>query len=225
MNANPILLQKKYARVIECFAKKAGITLDKALDFFYKSEVYKLMRDGVSDMHCMSDEYLAEDLQTEYREKAHAKTPIKILFVCHGNICRSAAAEQIMKQLVKTDESEDSFIISSAATSTEEIGNPMYPPMQEVFRKHDMPIGDHRARQITKADAINYDLLICFDSENLYYLHRICGEKYASKIHLLTEYSGQTTEIEDPWYTRDFEKAYSEIKAGCESLYKTILRG
>lgn len=66
MNANPILLQKKYSRVIACFAKKQGISLDAALDFFYKSQVYRLMRDGVSDMHCMSDEYLAEDLKQEY---------------------------------------------------------------------------------------------------------------------------------------------------------------
>lgn len=69
MNANPILLQKKYSRVIECFANKAGISLDLALDFFYRSEVYRLVRDGVSDMHCMSDEYLADDLESEYREK------------------------------------------------------------------------------------------------------------------------------------------------------------
>lgn len=69
MNANPILLQKKYSRVIECFANKVGISLDLALDFFYRSEVYRLVRDGVSDMHCMSDEYLADDLESEYREK------------------------------------------------------------------------------------------------------------------------------------------------------------
>ena len=147
---------------------------------------------------------------------------INILFVCHGNICRSAAAEQIMKQLVKINATEDSFVIDSAATSTEEIGNPMYPPMQRVFREHGMPIGNHHARQITKADAKDYDFLIGFDSENLYYLHQICGEDFASKIHLLSEYSGQNTEIADPWYTRDFEKAFSEIKAGCEGLYSYL---
>ena len=69
MNANPILLQKKYARVIECFAGKVDISLNRALDFFYRSEVYRLVRDGVSDMHCMSDEYLADELKTEYQEK------------------------------------------------------------------------------------------------------------------------------------------------------------
>lgn len=142
--------------------------------------------------------------------------------MCHGNICRSAAAELIMRQLVKVNGAEKLFVIRSAATSTEEIGHPMYPPMQRVFQKHGVPIGNHRARQITRADAADYDLLIGFDSENLFYLHKICGETYASKIHLLSEYSGQTTEIVDPWYTRNFEKAYHEIQAGCEGLYSAI---
>ena len=149
-------------------------------------------------------------------------TQTSILFVCHGNICRSAAAEQIMKQIAEQNHAEEYFRIDSAATSTEEIGNPMYPPMQRVFRAHHMPIRNHHARQLTRNDAADFDLLIGFDDENMYYLHRICGDQYTDKIHRLTEYSGQSGEIDDPWYTRDFEKAYAEIYAGCEALFKKI---
>ena len=145
---------------------------------------------------------------------------IKVLFVCHGNICRSAAAEQIMKYLIHQQGHDQAYFIDSAATSTEEIGNPMYPPMREVLKAYDIPTGDHRAVQLTRRDAENYDLIIGFDDENMYYISAICGRENAAKYHRLTEFSGQKHEIDDPWYTRDFETAFREIHAGCEGLIR-----
>ena len=127
-----------------------------------------------------------------------------------------------MKQIVKRNHVEENYRIDSAATSMEEIGNPMYPPMQRVFRAHGMPVGNHHARQLTRKDAAEFDLLIGFDDENMYYLRRICGDRYAEKLHRLTEYSGQPGEIEDPWYTRDFEKAYADIYSGCKALFAKV---
>ena len=149
---------------------------------------------------------------------------IKVLFICHGNICRSVSAEYIFNKLIRERKVEDDFTVDSAATSTEEIGNPIYPPMERALRNHNIPIGDHRARQVKRSDYEKYDLIIAMDEENMYYLGRILGEDTEGKVHYLMEYTDDPhAKIEDPWYTRDFEKAYQDIRRGCEGLLKEKL--
>lgn len=148
---------------------------------------------------------------------------IKILFICHGNICRSVSAEYIFKQLVDEAGLSDKVYIDSAATSTEEIGNEIYPPMRKALMEHDVPIGNHRARQVKRKEYDEFDLIIAMDDENLYYLRRILGDDTENKIHYLVEYTDTpNAEIEDPWYTRNFEKAYQDIFKGCKRLLDQI---
>lgn len=145
---------------------------------------------------------------------------IKILFICHGNICRSVSAQYIFQDLVERQGIAGQFEIDSAATSREEIGNTIYPPMRKALEQHGVKIGTHHARQVTKQDYDHFNLIIGMDHENRYYLKRILGEDSEEKIHYLLEYIGQSqTEIEDPWYSRNFEKAYQDILAGCKGLF------
>ncbi len=151
--------------------------------------------------------------------------PVKVLFICHGNICRSVSAEYIFDMLIKEKGWSDRIEADSAATSTEEIGNPVYPPMERALRNHGIPIGDHRARQVKRREYEECDLIIAMDEENMYYLGRILGEDTEGKIHYLMEYTDDPhSKIEDPWYTRDFEKAYRDIRKGCEGLLQFISR-
>ena len=144
---------------------------------------------------------------------------VKILFVCHGNICRSVSAQYIFDMLVGENHLQHELACDSAATSTEEIGNSVYPPMRQALVAHNIPIGDHRARQLRKSDYDNYDLIIGMDSENMYYIKRILGSDPEGKVHTLMEYTDSPGElIDDPWYTRDFETAYRQIRKGCEAL-------
>ena len=148
---------------------------------------------------------------------------IKILFVCHGNICRSVSAHYIFEQLIKDNGKETEFFIDSAATSTEEIGNPIYPPMRSALESHGVPIGNHRARQVKRNEYDEFDLIIAMDEENMYYLDRILGEDRDGKVHYLMEYTDTpNAKIEDPWYTRNFEKAYQDIRKGCEGLLEDL---
>lgn len=133
---------------------------------------------------------------------------MKILFVCHGNICRSPMAEYILKSLT------NKYIIESRATSTEEIGNDIYPPVKEVLKNHNIPFSRHYAKQITKEDYDNFDLIICFDDYNLANLNRMFGN---NKIKKLLD-----SEIDDPWYTRNFEKAFQDIYKGCIILLEEM---
>ena len=116
---------------------------------------------------------------------------IKILFICHGNICRSPMAEFVMKDLVKKAGLEKEFQIASAATSTEEIGNPVYPPARRKLAEHGIQCGGHSARQLTNGDYDKYDLLIGMDQANLRNMHRICGGDYADKMHLLMDFTNR----------------------------------
>lgn len=142
----------------------------------------------------------------------------KILFVCHGNICRSPLAEYLFRDLVSKRGLEKEFLVASAATTYEEIGNPVYPPIKALLQKEGIDCSSKRARRIEQSDYLNFDLLIAMDSENENdMLDFFKGDK-EDKIHLLLDYSAKRGEIFDPWYTRDFQKCYRQIKEGCEGL-------
>ena len=143
---------------------------------------------------------------------------VKILFVCHGNICRSPMAEFILKDLVKKAGLEDQFSIASAATSTEEIGNPVYPPARRKLAQHGISCEGKRARQLRREDYEDWDLLIGMDSRNLANMRRICGGDPDGKLQLLLHYTGQTHDVADPWYTDDFDAAWRDIESGCRAL-------
>ena len=142
----------------------------------------------------------------------------KILFVCHGNICRSPMAEFVMKDLVKKAGLESQIRIASAATSTEEIGNPVYPPARRKLAEHGIGCAGKTARQLTRADYGQYDLLIGMDSANLRNMRRICLGDPEVKIHLLLEYTGHPGDVADPWYTGDFETTWRDVLEGCMGL-------
>ena len=146
----------------------------------------------------------------------------KILFVCHGNICRSPMAEFIMKDLVRKAGLSAQVQIDSAATSREEIGNPIYPPVQRQLRAHGVAFDDHRARQMTRQDYVDYDLLIGMDTQNLRNMQRICGGDPDGKLRLLLAYTGQTRSVADPWYTDDFDAAWQDIAFGCRALLEAL---
>ena len=148
---------------------------------------------------------------------------IRVLFVCHGNICRSPMAEFIMKDLVQKAGLADQFQIASAATSTEETGNPVYPPARRKLAEHGIDCTGKTARRLKSRDYGQFDLLIGMDQANLRNMHRICGEDDNGKLHLLMEYVGRPgSEVADPWYTGDFETAWQDILAGCQGLLSTL---
>ena len=147
---------------------------------------------------------------------------VKILFVCHGNICRSPMAEYIMKHLVREAGLEDQFQIASAVTSREELGNPVYPPARKKLAEHGISCSGHMARQLQNRDYDEYDLLIGMDQANLRNMNRICGGDFAEKIHLLLDFTDRPGEVADPWYTGDFEAAWRDILDGCRGLLEHL---
>ena len=146
--------------------------------------------------------------------------PTKIIFVCHGNICRSPMAEFIFKQLVESQGCAEDFEISSAAVSYEEEGNGLYPYAADTLRRHDIPFGSHRAHRITPQEYAGADLVVVMDSSNLRLLQRICPD--TCKAHKLLEYAGDCSDVADPWYTGNFEQAFSDILRGCRALLKHL---
>ena len=147
----------------------------------------------------------------------------RILFICHGNICRSPMAEAVMRHLVKEAGAARSYFIDSAATSREELGNPIYPPAKRALAAHGIPSGDHTARQMTRADYDGFDLLIGMDHRNLANMRRIAGSDPESKIRLLLAYAGRPEdEVADPWYTGDFEATFRDVRAGCLGLLAAL---
>ncbi len=148
----------------------------------------------------------------------------KILFVCHGSICRSPMAEFIFGDFVKKANLEASFLIESAAVSREELGNPVYPPARRVLAAHGIFCGSHRARQITKGDYAAFDYLIGMDRENLSGMRRVFGADPEGKLRLLLSFAGKDRDVADPWYTDDFEAAYRDIDEGCRALLAFLLR-
>lgn len=148
---------------------------------------------------------------------------IKILFVCHGNICRSTMAEYVMKYLVNKAGLADSFYIDSAATSREEIGNPVHRGTRRKLTEEGIPCGNHRARQMEKGDYEKFDYLIGMEEWNLRNMLRILGTDPKEKVCRLLDFSDTPRDIADPWYTGDFDTTYEDVKEGCEALLEECL--
>lgn len=146
----------------------------------------------------------------------------KILFVCHGNICRSPMAEFVMKRLVEEAGRADEFEIASAATSTEEIGNPVYPPARRKLAEHGIGCAGKTARQLRRSDYDHYDLLIGMDQYNLRNMQRMCGGDPDGKIHLLLDYTDRPGDVADPWYTDNFDATWRDCLEGCTALLQTL---
>ena len=142
----------------------------------------------------------------------------KILFVCHGNICRSPMAEFVMKDLVKKAGLEAEFEIASAATSAEEIGNPVYPPARRKLAEHGISCAGHVARQLRREDYEDWDLFIGMDEANLRNMRRLFGGDPAGKCSLLLSHTNRPGEVADPWYTGDFEATWQDVEEGCQAL-------
>ncbi len=148
---------------------------------------------------------------------------IKILFVCHGNICRSPMAEFVMKHLVRQDGKENEFYIASAAVSREEIGNDTHHGTRKKLREMGVPFSPRAAVQVTAADYNRYDHILLMDKSNMRNIKRIIPNDPQHKIQLLMDYAGSPeTDIADPWYTGNFDETYDDVLAGCMGLLKTI---
>lgn len=147
---------------------------------------------------------------------------IKILFVCHGNICRSPMAEFVMKDMVRKAGLENQFHIASAATSGEELGNPVYPPARLKLAEHGIDCSGKTARRLRKSDYTQYDLLIGMDQANLRNMHRMCGGDPEGKLHLLLDFTNRPGNVADPWYTGDFEATWRDVEQGCQGLLQEL---
>jgi protein-tyrosine phosphatase len=145
----------------------------------------------------------------------------RIIFVCHGNICRSPMAEFIFKDKIRSRGLNEQFYVESAAVSTEEIGNSIYPPAKRCLNAHGIPFDTSKtARQITRADYDRFDLIICMDRMNLRWLKYIIPNDPAGKVRLMMSYAGQDRDVADPWYTGDFETTYRDLDLATEALLK-----
>ncbi len=147
---------------------------------------------------------------------------VKVLFVCHGNICRSPMAEYLFKDYVKKRGKEKEFFISSCATSYEEVGNPVYPPVKRLLKEQGIDCSLKRAVVMEKRDYRKYDFILGMDENNIRNILQIIGEDTEHKIHLLSEYAGSFGNIRDPWYTRDFNEAYRDIIKGINGFYQYL---
>lgn len=143
---------------------------------------------------------------------------IKILFVCHGNICRSPMAEFVMKNMVKSFGLQDQYHIESAATSTEELGSPVHRGTRNKLAQYGISTEGKYARQITRKDYENFDYLIGMDKYNIRNMEKVFRGDPENKIHLLMEFCGYSRDIADPWYSGDFDTTYEDVKSGCEAL-------
>ncbi len=147
---------------------------------------------------------------------------IRILFICHGNICRSTMAESVFTHMVNEKKIEHLFDISSAATSTEEIGNPPHHGTVSKRRREGIPLVPHRARQMTKRDYEYYDYLIGMDTANIRNMNRIAGGDPEEKIYKLLSFAGSGRDVADPWYTGDFDETYRDVCAGLAGFLKFL---
>ena len=152
---------------------------------------------------------------------------MKIMFVCHGNICRSPMAEFIFKDMLKRKGLENKFTVASSATSTEEIycgvGNPIYPPARRILNEHGISCDGKRAVLFTKADYDKYDIILVMDNNNVRNIMRIVGADTQCKIHKLLEFC-DGGDVADPWYSGDFKSCYNDIKRGCNALIDKLIK-
>ena len=146
----------------------------------------------------------------------------KILFVCHGNICRSPMAEFLTKELVCEKGLQNEFYIESAATSTEEIGNGVYPPVKRILKARGIDCGEKHARQMTRADYDKFDYIVCMDERNLRNMRYIAIDS-KNKYSRLLDYTNDPHDVADPWYSGDFATTEREVQQGCEALLNHIL--
>ncbi len=147
---------------------------------------------------------------------------IRILFICHGNICRSTMAEFVMKDLVYKANLSHNFYIQSAATSREEIGNDTHPGTKKKLKEMNIPFSKRGAVQVTKDDYLIYDYLVIMDENNARNLKRIIGDDPFQKVHKAMSFVGQSRDVKDPWYTGDFDATYEDISASCEALLSLL---
>ncbi len=159
-----------------------------------------------------------------YRLIKGYKIMIKILFICHGNICRSPMAEFLLKDMIKKEGLADRFVIASAGTSREEIGNPVHQGTRKKLAQDHISAAGKYAVQLTKEDYEKYDLILGMDRANISNILRIIGSDPQEKVHRLLDFTELPRDIADPWYTGDFEITYAEIKAGCAALLKHLRR-
>ena len=157
------------------------------------------------------------------------KRYVRVLFICHGNICRSPMAEFVLKDMVSRRGMADQFEIASAATSTEEIwngvGNPVYPPAREELAKHGIRCAGKRAVQLKTSDYDHYDYLIGTDSMNIRNIERMTGHRSGDKIRKLLEFAGSTADCRDPWYSGAFDETYRDVVTGCTAFLEYLERG
>ena len=151
-----------------------------------------------------------------------AKDRIRILFVCHGNICRSTMAQCVMQHMVDSRGIGSRFTIDSVATTNEEIGMPIYPPAREKLKAEGVPIVPHRARRIQAGEQAGWDYIICMDEENIRHLRRILGPENMGKVRKLLSYVGESGDVADPWYTGNFDATYNDVVRGCEALLASV---
>ena len=143
-----------------------------------------------------------------------------VLFICHGNICRSPMAEFIMKDMAR--KAGVTLRVDSAAVSYEEEGNDIYPPAKRTLHAHGIPFERHSAHRVTDVEASEYDLIVIMDSSNKRLISRILSPMNMSKVHMMMEYAGKASDVSDPWYTGDFERTYRDITEGCEGLLASL---
>lgn len=147
----------------------------------------------------------------------------KILFICHGNICRSPMAEAVFRHMLEERGLGERFAVDSAAVSAEEIGNPVYPEANRTLVAHGLPASNHHAWQLTRADYDRYDFFIGMDQENIYRMRQIFGGDSQRKVGLLLAYTEHPREVEDPWYTGRFDRVFDLITQGCQALLEALL--
>lgn len=147
---------------------------------------------------------------------------VRVLFVCHGNICRSPMAEFVMKDLVKKAGLEKDFYIESAATSDEELGNPVYPPARRKLKEHGLDCDGKSARQITASDYDRFDYIVAMDKMNIRNISYIIKSDPEHKISLLMDYTSTKRDVADPWFTGDFDVTWDDVSRGCSGLLKKI---
>ena len=146
----------------------------------------------------------------------------KILFVCHGNICRSPMAEFVMKHLVREAGLADKILVESKALHRDEIGSDTHRGTREILRAHGIPFSKRRATLMTAADYSAFDIIIGMDTENMNDLDRLTGDDPDRKVHRLLSYIGEERDVADPWYTGNFDVTYRDVDAGCRALLRTL---